>query len=129
MNTWTGVPRMPPRVPPETVKRFDALLLDGYNVMAAARACQVSKDWAYNRSKGRNGVQMRSHDLGNDSVRRGIPLSRIGEERRADLGQERDAHDQHVRHPRLGLAVLRATGLAVVARADVRAHSRRIPVG
>lgn len=44
---------MPPRVPPETVKRFDGLLADGYNVMAAARACQVSKDWAYNRSKGR----------------------------------------------------------------------------
>lgn len=45
--------RVPPRVSPETIKRFDALLAEGYNVMAAARACQVSKDWAYNRSKGR----------------------------------------------------------------------------
>lgn len=44
---------MPARVSPETVKRFDALLADGHNVAAAARACQVSKDWAYNRSKGR----------------------------------------------------------------------------
>lgn len=44
---------MPARVPPETVKRFDKLLADGYNVALAARTCSVSKDWAYNRSKGR----------------------------------------------------------------------------
>jgi hypothetical protein len=54
---------------------------------------------------------MRSHDLGNDSMGRGISFSRIGEERRADLGQERDAHGQHLRHPCLGLTVLCATGL------------------
>jgi hypothetical protein len=44
---------LPPRVPPQTVDKFDQLLSDGYTVMAAARVCQVSKDWAYNRSKGR----------------------------------------------------------------------------
>lgn len=52
MNVRTGV-LMPPRIPMETVKRFDALLADGYNVMDASRQCGVSKDWAYNRSKGR----------------------------------------------------------------------------
>ncbi len=44
---------MPARIPPETVKRFDRMLSDGYNVMDAHRACGVSKDWAYQRSKGR----------------------------------------------------------------------------
>src|SRR3712207_3217000 len=44
---------MPYRVPPETVKRFDKMLGEGYAVTAAATACGVSRDWAYNRSKGR----------------------------------------------------------------------------
>lgn len=44
---------MPYRIPPETVKRFDKMLADGYDVVASATACGVSRDWAYNRSKGR----------------------------------------------------------------------------
>lgn len=44
---------MPRRIPVETVKRFDKMLAEGHSVAAAAKACQVSSDWAYNRSKGR----------------------------------------------------------------------------
>lgn len=44
---------VPPRVHPDTVKKFDALIADGYNTLLAARTCGVSADWAYNRTKNR----------------------------------------------------------------------------
>jgi hypothetical protein len=44
---------MPPRLPLSTVKKFDKMLADGYTVMEAIRQTGVSKDWGYNRSKGR----------------------------------------------------------------------------
>ncbi len=43
---------MPPRISLEKTREFDKYLKDGHNVMEASRRAGVSKQWAYDRSKG-----------------------------------------------------------------------------